>query len=70
VQNPADSEGSTLGHARCKPVPSLRVLRDNMIGDMNKENDLPVLGGKKGKKSKGKRPAASEANNGLTKKSK
>ena len=70
TQNPADSEGSALGRARRKPVPSLRALRDNMIGDMNKENDLPVLGGKKGKKSKGKRPAASEANNGLTKKSK
>ena len=41
-----------------------------MIGDMNKENDLPVLAGKKGKKSKGKHPAVSEANDGPAKKSK
>ena len=70
TQNSDDAEGCTLGRARHKPVPSLRVLRDNMIGDMNKENDLPVLAGKKGKKSKGKRPAASEANDGPAKKSK
>ena len=41
-----------------------------MIGDMNKENDLPVFAGKEGKKSKGKCSAMSEANDGPAKKSK
>ena len=59
--NSDDSEGPALGRARHKPVPSLRALRDNMIGNMNKENDLPVFAGKKGKKSKGKCSATSEA---------
>ncbi|KIM54677.1 hypothetical protein SCLCIDRAFT_30907 [Scleroderma citrinum Foug A] len=70
TQNFENCEGPALGRARRKPVPSLRVLRDNMIGDMNKENVLPVLAGKKGKKSKGKCSAASEANDGPAKKAK
>jgi len=55
MQNSEEPEGTVLG--KCKPVPSLRAKRDNMIGNMDKENTLPSL--ERGKKSKGKRPAAS-----------
>ena len=58
VQNSKDPEGTALG--KCKPVPSLRAKRDNMIGNMDKENSLPSL--EWGKRLKGKCPAASDTN--------
>jgi len=58
MQNSEEPEGTVLG--KCKPVPSLHAKRDNMIGNMDKENTLPSL--ERGKKLKGKRPAASDTN--------
>ena len=58
MQNSEDPEGTTLG--KCKPVPSLCAKRDNMIDNTDKENSLPSL--ERGKKLKGKRPAASDTN--------
>ncbi|KAL4062635.1 hypothetical protein V8B97DRAFT_2012431 [Scleroderma yunnanense] len=57
-----EPSGPALGHARHKPVLSLHTQRDNMIGDINKKNSLPVE--KRVKKSKGKHTTVSEANDG------
>jgi len=58
MQNSEEPQGTVLG--KRKPVPSLRAKRDNMIGNTDKENTLPSL--ERGKKSKEKRPAASDTN--------
>ena len=65
---PSDSgeaEGPTLGRSKRKPIPSLRAQRDNLIGDVGKENSLPV---RKGKKPTEKRSSAPEVNDGPPKK--
>ncbi|KAI6046829.1 hypothetical protein EDC04DRAFT_2887686 [Pisolithus marmoratus] len=50
------------GHGKCKPVLSLHAQRDNMIGEIGKENSLLTLVGKKPKKSKTKHSAEDNAN--------
>ncbi|KAL4076544.1 hypothetical protein V8B97DRAFT_1915460 [Scleroderma yunnanense] len=66
--NSKEPKGPALGCARHKPVLSLHAQRDNMIGNINKENSLPVK--KRVKKLKGKHTTVSEANDGPAKKSK
>ena len=61
--SPPRPDCPTLGRSRCKPVPSLRAHRDNMIG---KENGPSVSLEKVPNNPKGKRPAS----DGLAKKSK
>ena len=65
---PSDSGeagGPTLGRSKRKPIPSLRAQRDNLIGDVGKENSLPV---RKGKKPTEKCSSALEVNDGPPKK--
>ena len=65
---PSDSGeagGPTLGCSKRKPILSLRAQQDNLIGDVGKQNSLPV---QKGKKPTEKCSSALEVNDGPPKK--